>query len=83
MGGADDAAVRAEESISGGVVVWSDAVSSHDPDHLLVMVHAILGSARPAHQSALPQSELTKMRGDMCFLSSRPLASFMIVVEHA
>jgi len=42
MGGADDAAVRAEESISGGVVVWSDAVSSHDPDHL-VMVHAILG----------------------------------------
>uniref|UniRef100_K3YH26 DUF676 domain-containing protein n=3 Tax=Setaria italica TaxID=4555 RepID=K3YH26_SETIT len=45
MGGEDDApAVRAEESVSGGVDVWSDAVSSHDPDHLLVMVHGILGS---------------------------------------
>jgi hypothetical protein len=47
MGGEDDAAaaaaVRAEESVSGGVDVWSDAVSSHDPDHLLVMVHGILG----------------------------------------
>ncbi|TVU02687.1 hypothetical protein EJB05_51801, partial [Eragrostis curvula] len=43
MGG-EDAAVRAEESASGGVDVWSDAVSSHAPDHLLVMVHGILGS---------------------------------------
>lgn len=49
MGGDDGgdrtaAAVRAEESVSGGVDVWSDAVSSHAPDHLLVMVHGILGS---------------------------------------
>ncbi|AQK41683.1 alpha/beta-Hydrolases superfamily protein [Zea mays] len=44
-GGADRSApVRAEESVSGGVDVWSDAVSSHAPDHLLVMVHGILGS---------------------------------------
>ncbi|CAD6246636.1 unnamed protein product [Miscanthus lutarioriparius] len=47
-GGGEDrsAAVRAEESVSGGVDVdvWSDAVSSHAPDHLLVMVHGILGS---------------------------------------
>ncbi|TVU43377.1 hypothetical protein EJB05_09843, partial [Eragrostis curvula] len=44
MGGEDATAVRAEESASGGVDVWSDAVSSHTPDHLLVMVHGILGS---------------------------------------
>ncbi|KAK3121009.1 hypothetical protein QOZ80_8BG0644630 [Eleusine coracana subsp. coracana] len=45
MGGEDAAAaVRAEESASGGVDVWSDAVESHAPDHLLVMVHGILGS---------------------------------------
>lgn len=45
MGGEDGeaAAVRTEESVSGGVDVWSDAVSSHAPDHLLVMVHGILG----------------------------------------
>ncbi|GJN12469.1 hypothetical protein PR202_ga30748 [Eleusine coracana subsp. coracana] len=45
MGGEDAAAaVCAEESASGGVDVWSDAVESHAPDHLLVMVHGILGS---------------------------------------
>nr|CAB3479956.1 unnamed protein product [Digitaria exilis] len=44
MGDDAAAAVRAEESVSGGVDVWSDAVSSHAPDHLLVMVHGILGS---------------------------------------
>uniref|UniRef100_A0A0E0LR55 DUF676 domain-containing protein n=1 Tax=Oryza punctata TaxID=4537 RepID=A0A0E0LR55_ORYPU len=43
-GGEEAAAVQAEESASGGVDVWSDAVSSHDPAHLLVMVHGILGS---------------------------------------
>ncbi|KQJ95038.1 putative lipase ROG1 [Brachypodium distachyon] len=35
---------RAEESASGGVDVWSDAVSSHAPEHLVIMVHGILGS---------------------------------------
>ncbi|KAL6838208.1 hypothetical protein ACP4OV_031970 [Aristida adscensionis] len=40
----DPAPVCAEESASGGVDVWSDALSSHAPDHLLVMVHGILGS---------------------------------------
>lgn len=54
MGGDEDrsAEVRAEESVSGGVDVWSDAVSSHAPDHLLVMVHGILGRcarALPRH----------------------------------
>uniref|UniRef100_A0A0E0QE84 DUF676 domain-containing protein n=1 Tax=Oryza rufipogon TaxID=4529 RepID=A0A0E0QE84_ORYRU len=44
IGGDEAAVLRAEESASGGVDVWSDAVSSHDPDHLLVMVHGILGS---------------------------------------
>jgi hypothetical protein len=35
--------MRAEESASSGVDVWSDAVESQAPDHLLVMVHGILG----------------------------------------
>uniref|UniRef100_A0A0D9X4B3 DUF676 domain-containing protein n=1 Tax=Leersia perrieri TaxID=77586 RepID=A0A0D9X4B3_9ORYZ len=43
-GGDEESAVQAEESAAGGVDVWSDAVFSHDPDHLLVMVHGILGS---------------------------------------
>ena len=43
--------LRAEESASGGVDVWSDAVSFHAPDHLLVMIHGILGRcvAPPPH----------------------------------
>uniref|UniRef100_A0A8I7BJB7 DUF676 domain-containing protein n=1 Tax=Hordeum vulgare subsp. vulgare TaxID=112509 RepID=A0A8I7BJB7_HORVV len=40
----EEGGLRAEESPSGGVDVWSDAVSSHAPEHLLVMVHGILGS---------------------------------------
>lgn len=47
IGGDEAAVLRAEESASGGVDVWSDAVSSHDPDHLLVMVHGILGRSPP------------------------------------
>jgi hypothetical protein len=45
MGGGEEGeqAPRTEESPSGGVDVWSDAVSSHPPEHLLVMVHGILG----------------------------------------
>jgi hypothetical protein len=43
MGVEDAAEVRAVESASDGVDVWSDAVESHAPDHLLVMVHGILG----------------------------------------
>lgn len=39
----EEGGLRAEESPSGGVDVWSDAVSSHAPEHLLVMVHGILG----------------------------------------
>lgn len=37
-------AVRAEVSVSECVDVWSDSVSSHAPDHLLVVVHGILGT---------------------------------------
>lgn len=57
-GEGDRSAVRAEESVSGGVDVWSDAVSSHAPDHLLVMVHGILGRcarAPPSPPSPQPQ----------------------------
>lgn len=43
-GGEEEGRPRTEESVSGGVDVWSDAVSSHAPEHLLVMVHGILGS---------------------------------------
>ena len=46
--------LRPEESASSGVDVWSDAVSFHAPEHLLVMIHGILGwcvraSAPPPH----------------------------------
>ncbi|KAG8086776.1 hypothetical protein GUJ93_ZPchr0010g7631 [Zizania palustris] len=39
-----EGSLQAEGCSSGDVDVWSDAVSSHAPDHLLVMVHGILGS---------------------------------------
>jgi hypothetical protein len=52
-GGGEAEGLRREESVSGGVDVWSDAVSSHAPDHLLVMVHGILGRCAhlPRHPS--------------------------------
>jgi hypothetical protein len=54
MGGEDAAEVRAVESASDGVDVWSDAVESHAPDHLLVMVHGILGRYATNAVSHLP-----------------------------
>jgi hypothetical protein len=54
MGGEEAAEVRAEESASDGVDVWSDAVESHVPEHLLVMVHGILGRYATNAVSHLP-----------------------------
>jgi hypothetical protein len=53
-GGGEAEGLRREESVSGGVDVWSDAVSSHAPDHLLVMVHGILGRCTPISLAAPP-----------------------------
>lgn len=61
IGGDEAAVLRAEESASGGVDVWSDAVSSHDPDHLLVMVHGILGRFPPPYYP--PPSALWLLQG--------------------
>jgi hypothetical protein len=54
MGGKEATEVRAEESASHRVDVWSDAVVSHAADHLLVMVHGILGRYATNTVSHLP-----------------------------
>ena len=66
-GGGHDDGLRTEESLSGGVDVWSDAVSSHAPDHLLVMVHGILGRSAPTPLPAWVLTLLSVQHFLFCF----------------
>lgn len=71
------------------VDVWSDFVSSHARDHLLIMVHNILGKCTPTPASPFPASfdqpahlPLSRVpRSHLCHHLSYPIYH-LIVVSH-